>query len=256
MNNQIVINDQLVSYQTFNNGGGERSVIFLHGWRSQKEVWNVVVGPLISQTDNKQLSYYAMDLPGFGASQKPLKDYGVGDYAEIVKGFIEKLDLKNIIIVGHSFGGRVGIKLASKYPELVKKLVLVDSAGFAGEEKKKTTYGLLAKIVRPIFKPVFMQGLRARIYKTIGAEDYIATPELQKTYVRVINEDLTEDMKQINCSTLIITGEKDLDTPIEFGRRMNSLIKNSNFAILSNAGHFSFLDSKQEFVNKLLDFIK
>lgn len=256
MNNQIVINNHLVSYQTFNNGRGEASLVFLHGWRSQKEVWSGVVEDLVGNLANKQLSCYTIDLPGFGTSQKPQTDFGVGDYAEIVKGFIKKQELQNVIIVGHSFGGRVGIKLASQNPELVKKLVLVDSAGFAGEEKKKTTYGMVAKIVKPLFKPTFMQGLRAKIYKTIGAEDYLATPELQKTYVKVINEDLSEDMKQISCSTLIITGEKDLDTPVEFGKRMNALIKNSKFEVLKNAGHFSFLDRKEEFVNLLIDFLK
>lgn len=210
---------------------------------------------LVSKSAGQQYSIYAIDLPGFGQSSTPKEVWAVGDYAEVVKGFIEKLELKNITIVGHSFGGRIGIKLAAKYPSLISKLILVDSAGFAMESSRKNLLGATAKIAKPFFKPKFMQGLRGKIYKQIGAEDYLATPELRQTFVKITTEDLSMDMKNITCPTLILTGENDLDTPVEFGQRMNGLIKESKFTILKNAGHFSFIDKPQEFVNKLLDFI-
>ena len=253
----IIIKNCLVNYTNSGQGSaaGSRCLLFLHGWRSNKEAWRQVV-QLISQSAGQQISIYTIDLPGFGASQIPKGVWGVGDYAEAVKEFIEKLELKNITIIGHSFGGRVGIKLAAKFPSLVSKLVLADSAGFAMDSSRKNLMGTVAKIAKPFFKPKFMQGLRKQIYKTIGAEDYLATPELQQTFVKVTTEDLSADMKNIVCPTLIITGENDLDTPVEFGQRMNGLIKDSKFSVIKNAGHFSFMDKPQEFVNLLLDFIK
>ena len=83
----------------------------------------------------------------------------------------------------------------------------------------------------------------------------MATPEMRPTFLSVINEDLTEDMKKIKIPTLIIWGEDDDITPIEFGKRMNSLIPNSKFLILPRAGHFSFLDQPDEFVGQLTLFI-
>ncbi len=251
MNNQLVINNNLIAYSDF--GIGENAVIFLHGWRSNKEVWQQVTDKLISLSAYK---LYTVDLPGFGKSQTPEIPMTVGDYAEVVKGFIEKLELKNVIIVGHSFGGRIGIKLAAKYPSLIKKLVLVDAAGFAMDSSKKITMNFAAKIAKPFFKPKFMQGLRKSIYKQIGAEDYVATPNLQKTFVNITGEDLTEDLKKIICPTLIITGEDDKETPVEFGKRMQSLIHNSRFIILANAGHFSFLDQSDEFLRVIENFTK
>ena len=62
-------------------------------------------------------------------------------------------------------------------------------------------------------------------------------------------------MEKINIPTLIITGENDQDTPVEFGRKMHSLIPNSKFIILKGAGHFSFLDQSEEFVKELEKFI-
>ncbi len=179
----------------------------------------------------------------------------VGDYAEVVAEFIKKLDLTDVIVIGHSFGGRVGIKLSSAHPELVRKLVLVDSAGFAMDTPKKNFYRSAAKIAKPFFKSAFMQGLRKKIYQKIDAEDYLATPELQKTFVNITGEDLSSDMENIKCPTLIISGENDADTPVSFGKKMNSLIRNSQFAILKNAGHFSFLDQPEEFAEILKKFI-
>jgi pimeloyl-ACP methyl ester carboxylesterase len=249
MENQIVLNNLLVSYS--NVGVGEKTIIFLHGWRSNKEVW----GKIVTSDRLKVTSCYAIDLPGFGKSEIPLNAMTVGDYSEVVRELIKKLDLKNVIIIGHSFGGRVGIKLASKYPEMVNKLLLVDAAGFALDDKKKNRLRILAKLVKPFFRPQFMQGLRKKIYQTIGAEDYIATPQLQKTFVNITSEDLTQDMQKISCPTLILTGENDLDTPVEFGKRMNAKIRNSKFEILKNAGHFSFLDQRDEFIKIIHDFI-
>ncbi len=253
MSKQIIINEQLISYLDTISGASSRVVLFLHGWRAQKEIWNPVIQKLPGE--NNSLSIVALDLPGFGSSPAPKRPWGVGDYAECVKQFIEKLELQNVYVVGHSFGGRIGIKLAANYPELISKLILVDSAGFVVNSWKKTLMGLAAKMLGPLFKPRFMQLFRQKIYKNIGAEDYIATPELQATLAKVVSEDLSADMKRISIPTLIVWGNNDIDTPVEFGRRMNFLIHNSKFIILPYAGHFSFLDKPKEFMEEFLPFI-
>jgi pimeloyl-ACP methyl ester carboxylesterase len=150
----------------------------------------------------------------------------------------------------------VAIKLSSSNPELISKVVLVDSAGFAMDASKKIFTKAAAKIVKPFFKPKFMQPLRKKIYQKIGAEDYLATPELQKTFVNVTGEDLSNDMKKIQAPTLIIFGENDKVTPVTYGELMKFLIPNSKCRVLKGAGHFSFLDKPEEFAEALKDFIK
>ena len=248
---QVVVNGLLLSFIYQPAAGAKHTLLFLHGWRSNKEVWRGVVSQLSAVSC--QLS--ALDLPGFGGSQVPPDGFTVGDYAHVVEEFIEKMGFKNVILVGHSFGGRVGIKLAASHPQIISKLVLVDSAGFAMGGSKKGAMSLGAKIVRPFFKPKFMQPLRKKIYQNIGAEDYLATPELQRTFVNTVSEDLSEDMKNIAVPTLIIYGQNDTDTPPAFGEKMQALIPNSKFLILNNAGHFSFLDKQQEFISELNNFI-
>ena len=244
---EIVVDNQLIKFDVA--GSGKVTIIFLHGWRSESSVWKNVVDKLPAN----EFRSYLIDLPGFGSSPAPKTVFGIENYAKLVYNFAEKQGIKTAIIVGHSFGGRVGILLASKYPDLIKKLVLVDSAGikkeYPGREK-------IAKIVKPLFKPKFMHSLRKKIYKQIGSEDYVATSEMTETYIKVIDQDLTPELSKIIQPTLLIWGHDDMATPISDAKIINEKIKNSKLEILENAGHFSFLDQPEKFSEILEKFIK
>lgn len=254
MDSQIIVNNYLISYFGIERGNA-RAVIFLHGWRSSKESWNRVMGHMLS-SENIGHALYALDLPGFGKSQIPKRDFTVNDYADFVVEFIKKLELKNVSLVGHSFGGRVAIKLAAAHPELINSVVLVDSAGFVEKQSRKDIMGLISRAVKPLFKPQFMQPLRKAIYQALGAEDYVATPALQKTFVNVVNEDLTLEMEKIQSPCLIVWGSEDEDTPISYGHKMNTLIQGSRLVIIQDAGHFSFVDKPGQFGDALINFLK
>jgi pimeloyl-ACP methyl ester carboxylesterase len=116
--------------------------------------------------------------------------------------------------------------------------------------------GKLAKIVKPIFKPRFMAGPRKLIYKAIGSDDYLATPELQQIYLKATGEDLRKHFKDIDKPTLLLWGAKDKDTPLEIADIMNKEIKNSKLVVFENAGHFSFIDQPEKFTKELVKFIK
>ena len=250
---KIVINGQLISYLEDLRGKEGTPLLFLHGWRVDSSIWNKTIE--LMRENGIDNNIYALDFPGFGGSPVPAKDYNISDYAQIVEEFIKKLDLGKVIMVGHSFGGRVGIKLSAMYPELVAKLILVDSAGLVTEKGKKSAMQLGAKILKPFFANKFMQPLRKKIYKAIGSEDYLATPELQNIYVNVTGEDLTPYLSQISALTLLIWGAKDKDTPLEFAKIINEKIKNSKLIVYPNAGHFSFSDNPAEFARKIKEFI-
>jgi pimeloyl-ACP methyl ester carboxylesterase len=251
MEQQIIINGQLISYLEYGAENTGSTVIFLHGWRSQKEVWKNIVASSKYQVARS----YVLDLPGFGKSPTPASVWTIGDYAEVVKGFIEKLELKNIILVGHSFGGRIAIKLAAQNSNWLSKMVLVDSAGIRDGQSTKKALSYIVKIVKPIFKPKFMQGFRKEIYKKIGARDYVETPELQKTFVNVVNEDLRDYLPKIKVPTLLIWGEKDLDTPVAHAYFMKEKIVDSKLFVIKNAGHFCFLEKLEKFAVELNKFI-
>lgn len=252
MNQQVVVLDTLVSFFSLNAQSDGTPLVFLHGWRSEKQVWQGIVERL----EVLGRPIYALDLPGFGASALPKTEYGLSNYALVVGEFLQKKQLSPAVVIGHSFGGRVAIRLAAEHPELVKRLVLADSAGFKMPQAKKTLLNAAAKLVRPLFRLSGLQGVRKKIYESLGAEDYLATPQLQRTFVRVINEDLSAEMQKIACPTLIVYGEADTATPPEFGRRMQSLIAGSRLEILSSAGHYSFLDQPEKFSQLISQFIE
>ncbi|MFZ2414441.1 MAG: alpha/beta hydrolase [Minisyncoccia bacterium] len=244
-----VIDNLLLSYYSLN-GQSQKSVLFLHGWRSESSLWGKAMTALVQNG----YATYALDLPGFGGSQYPEESYGVSEYAEIVKKFILKFNLSKVVLVGHSFGGRISIKLAAQEPELISKIVLVDSAGFIDTSFKKKLKGTIAKILRPLFKIPGLKSLKPKIYSLMGAGDYLATPKLTGSYIKIVKEDLTPDMERISQPTLIFWGDKDATTPIDYAKRMNALINNSQLEIVSG-GHFSFLDKPQEFEKSLLKFL-
>lgn len=250
----IVINELLITYRLFTpkENLSDKVFIFLHGWGSESSVWNNICNDL----SKLGFTCYSIDLPGFGKSQKPdsAKTFQIEDFANTLKLFIEKFSLKKIVLIGHSFGGAVSIKYASANASEIEKLVLVDNSGIRLKREKITLVALGAKIVKPIFAPSFMSPLRRKIYKLIGNEDYLDSGDMKKTYLNVIQEDLSPILKDVTTDTLIIWGDKDRDTPVWMAQKLNQEIKNSRLEIFKNAGHYSFLERPEEFKNLLLEF--
>lgn len=205
---------------------------------------------------SENVTSYALDLPGFGRSALPRGAFTIHDFAEVVADFIHKLDLKKVILVGHSFGGRVSIKLAAEHPDLIDKLILVDSAGIKLDEARSNIMGTAAKVLKPLFRPKFMKGIRHKIYESIGSVDYVATPELTQIYLEATREDLRKHFKDISVPTLLVWGEKDSSTPIEIANIMHKEIKNSDLIVFAGASHFSFLDEPEKFLKELIKFIR
>lgn len=247
---QIVLNDLLVNYYfTETRSDAAPTVVFLHGWRSDSRAWNPVFRAM------PDYRIFAIDLPGFGRSQTPSGAITLDDYSSVVAEFIRKLNLQPVCLVGHSFGGRVAVKVAVSWPDLVSKLVLADSAGLKVNSPKKKVLTILAKIFHPLFRLPVLKDLRPKIYEAIGAEDYVATPRLTSTFVNVINEDLAPLLPRLRQKTLLVWGENDKETPLKFGELMARQIKDSAMVILKGAGHFSFIDQPQEFVRLLNRFL-
>ena len=230
--------------------GNGTPIVFLHGWRSEGNVW-LSIFPKIPDL----FSLFAVDLPGFGKSDKPPKAFTVSDYGEVIREFIEKLGFRSVCLVGHSFGGRVAIKLAAEQPGYISRVVLAGSAGVRERPISRSILAAIAKIVKPIFRLSLFQGLRRKIYRAIGAGDYVATPELKETFVRVVGEDLRPLLPKISQPTLLIWGENDQVTPLRQGEQMREWIPNAALITIKNAGHFSFLDQPEEFSRHLNAFL-
>ncbi len=247
----MVINNLLINYYSvLSKKKSGKTLVFLHGWGVDSKLWFKIVPELTK----KNYSMYFIDLPGFGQSQVPNTTYDVNDYKKIIYEFVKKLGLKKINLVGHSFGGRIAIKMAAENPEFLEKIILVDTAGIVTASKIKKITTLIAKTISPFFRLTFMQPLRKKLYLLFGSE-YLENEKLSEIFSKVVSEDLTRFLTFIKKSTLIVWGKEDRVTPLYFGELMNKLIKKSKLVVFENAGHFSFLDQPEKFVKALIDFI-
>ena len=235
-------------------GAGE-AVLLLHGWGSNIKLFNGIVKDL-----SKNYKVYALDMPGFGESEEPKEAWNVDNYVDFVIKFINEMKIKKLSLLGHSFGGRVIIKLVNRKNLNfdIDKLILVDSAGIKPEVKNKKTFkGQLYKVLKKLAKLKLVNAIIPdalnKLKTKFGSEDYKnATPIMRDTLVKVVNEDLKELLVNINKPTLLIWGEKDEATPMSDAYTMNKLIKDSGIVKVEGAGHYSFLENPI-LVNRVLN---
>lgn len=236
--------------------GEGQIVLLLHGWGGRIESFKPVFEFLA-----QYYKVYAIDFPGFGNSQIPNEVWGVQDYAQMVKKTIDKLALGKVNIIAHSFGGRVSIVLSAKHPQMVDKLVLVDSAGIIKKRTVKYYVKVYSfKVLKNLylcFTPKHEREVKLeKFYKKFGSSDYKDAGNLRKIFVKTINEDLKHFLKDIKSETLLIWGENDYDTPVSYGKIMEKEIPDAGLIVFENAGHFSYLDKFNDFcviVKKFLD---
>lgn len=250
----MVCGDLVISYyEQAPEQKAETAIIFLHGWRSEAAVWF----SLFKTLHQKPYTLYALDLPGFGKSETPRQSFTLNDYAKIVREFVLKVSnqISPVIIIGHSFGARIALNLTAENPELVKKLILVGAGGARIHSARRAGLGLIARMLKPFFTPLFMQPLRRTIYQWLGADDYIATPHLKQTFLNIISENLDKFLLSISCPTLIVWGANDTVAPVSYGVHLHKKIRNSQLTIIPNAGHFSFLDQPEEFSKIATQFL-
>ena len=229
-----------INYKQY--GKGE-DVVLLHGWGQNIEMMKPLGDNL---SDHFRITI--IDLPGFGLSKEPDYAWTIFDYTEMVHDLLEELKIDNPIMMGHSFGGRIAIVYASKYP--VHKLVLFGSPCVRHEYKsfKQTMLKKLKKIK-------LLTPLVNVMKKHMGSEDYRnASPIMRDILVKTVNQDLSENAKKIKCSTLLIWGENDAAVPVSEAKELDSLLKDSALIILPGT-HYCYLENLNQVVNILYNFI-
>lgn len=233
-------------------GNSKKFIVFLHGWGADLNSFLWLKDYFV---DDYSLLF--LDFDGFGKSPPSNNVMSVLDYANNLKKLLSAFDIEELNIVAHSFGGRVAIKYLFLYQNCydVCKLVLVDSAGI------KPRRGLRYKIRIARFKRLRKKvGKNERLLKKLdefGSDDFKKlSPMMKETFKKVVNEDLSKYAKFLDCKTIIVWGKNDKETKLYMAKKLHKLIKNSKLEIIHNAGHFCFLEKKEEFVIILDTFLK
>ena len=234
-------------------------VFLLHGWGS-----NLTLFAAVAQALAVKYTVVSLDFPGCGGSDEPAEPWGMDEYAGFTSDFIATFGPDQVIVLGHSHGGRVGIRLATDpdLPFTVTKLILVDSAGILPKRSllyhvRVRSYKLGKKVLTwgPV-KRVFPDAL-ATLQHNLGSDDYAAaSPVMRASLVKVVNSDLEPLLAKITAETLLVWGADDTATPVTDGQTMEKAIPGSGLVVLPKAGHYSFLDQAYTFRRVLESFLQ
>lgn len=233
-------------------------IIVMHGWGQSLEVMRAL-GELLSQ----YRTVYLMDLPGFGKSPEPSEDADTISYAKMLLDFMDSQNIERAHLLGHSFGGRVSIRFASRYSDRATSITLVDSGGLkrqlTGAKKLRSTYiKLLSKSTKLLDNVFGTKLFKDWFTPKYGSRDYRnSSGVMRKVMVRAVNEDVSEDAMKVANPTFILWGEEDQETPVEMAHRLNNLISNSKVVVLPGKDHFPFLrDGAHLCAHHILGFLK
>lgn len=241
---QINIKNVNVNYVYYDNKS-KINLIFLHGWGQNIEMMMGLARPFI-----KKYNVLVLDLPGFGESTEPDDVWSVYDYCDMVHELSNKLKIKNPIIIGHSFGGKIALCYAIKYkPE---KIVLLASP-YKQNIKKPT---LKMKIYKSIKKIPVLNKLENVVKKHVGSTDYKnASENMRKILVNHVNLDLTSEVSKIKCPTLLIWGTNDEAVSIDDAYELEKLISNCGLVVYEGCTHYAYLERLNQTIKVLNSFI-
>jgi pimeloyl-ACP methyl ester carboxylesterase len=198
-------------------------IVFLHGWGANRDSLRGI-GTLFQHTHQVHL----LDLPGFGEAPPPPSTWNTIDYTDLVQQFVLDRLPGRVILVGHSFGGRVSVRLAARRLSPIVGLVMMGVPGlprpsFSRGQLRRMGIRWLRRLLiaaRPITgqKPIDWHTRR------YASKDYLNAGVLRPVFVKVVNEDLTESASAVACPTLLLWGTDDAETPPWLGRRYNELM--------------------------------
>lgn len=256
----------------------ETILIFIHGLGSYLRAWDKNIPDL-----SKKYRCIAIDLPGYGKSSKEIHPGSMEFYADIVAQLINKLELKNVTLAGHSMGGQISMVFALKYPALVKNLVLVDPAGFETfNEGEKQWFRDVMTVNAVKLTPV--QAIRSNLilnfYDMPDDAEFMVTDRVAlrdakefekycyavaKSVHGMVDQPVINLIDRIIQPTLIVFGENDnlIPNPYLHGGKTediakigNEKIKGSKLVIIPECGHFAQYEKYNEFNNAVLEFLK
>ncbi len=224
---------------------GPVGVVFLHGWRRDRGDWSRVIGML-----GDQLSVLTLDLPGFGDSLEPVVPIDTGGYAQAVANVIRdwryQAQVQRVVIVGHSFGGRVAIELAGSIaPDLVDAVVLIGVPILRPRGHTASPIGY--RIVRALAGlGVLSQDRLERARRRYGSEDYRnARGVMREIFVRVVAEEHLESFSTIACPIRMLWGSLDGACPVALAHQAAQANCAAVLEVLDGVHHLVPLEDPQ-----------
>lgn len=250
--------------------GSGKTLLFLHGLGLNKDFWSPTIAHLA--TTHRCI---AVDLPGHGESRNVAANGSMSAYASSVRELIEKLNLNDVTLVGHSMGGQIAIILALQMPSVISRLVLVCSAGietFTREEAEALKTGTNALYANPISDEILHKTFthtRTEIKSMLMHEHIVQQRENFKQFSSLVttsvagmlNEPVIQFLDKITQSTLCIFGQLDTAIPNRWlhsqmtinqvAQTAKEKIANCELVIFPMAGHYLPVDEPMRLATEI-----
>jgi pimeloyl-ACP methyl ester carboxylesterase len=252
-------------------------VVLIHGIAGSSATWEPVLPAL-----GERVHVVAPDLLGHGESAKPRGDYSLGSFASGVRDLLHLLGHDRVTVVGHSLGGGVAMQFAYQFPEMLERLVLVDSGGLGKEVtpllKAATLPG--AELVLPLLahrrvsaaaSALGKQASRLRLPSHPSAAEVgrgfaaLADTRASRAFVNTARSVIDLRGQRVSARdrlylaadvpTLFVWGGRDSFIPVAHGIAAHEAVAGSRLEIFERAGHFPHSEEPVRFARVLLDFI-
>jgi pimeloyl-ACP methyl ester carboxylesterase len=245
-------------------------IVLLHGTAASLHTWEGWINAL--EGKHRMI---CLDLPAFGLTgAHPQGDYSYRSYVEFLYEFLEKMQVKNCILVGNSLGGAISWHFALAYPDRVKKMILVDAAGFPKNSERPLAFRLATvPVLNQLIKYVTPHSLVEKsIVNVYGDKSKVTDTLIDRYFELSLREgnrqafldrmntkiDLSDTLKikDLTMPTLIIWGAKDKLTPIQGAYRFAEELKNDTLVVFKDLGHVPMEEDAENTVKVVQAFLE
>lgn len=244
---QIVLNGTLTNFLAVN-PHQKQTLLILHGWSQSSLHWQTILDNL-----PPTVAGIALDLPSFGSTQPIPGNPGVPEYTDFVKNFITKQKLKNVILLGHSFGGQIAVDFSLRYSKLISHLILVSPACI--RDSRPNQKSQIAKKLKPLINAISPK-IYDYLFSLIASKNYLNSTQVQRTVLnKILYQDYSKKLQDITVDTAVIWGDKD--TTIENKSKfLVDTIPKSHLYVIYGANHSAQVSSPQKFISLLNHLLK
>lgn len=267
----IEVNGQTIVYQVSGKGP---ALLLLHSG-----AWSGIEFKVMTKQLKEDYTVYVVDMPGFGASDKPQVTYSLSYLTNQMNSFVEKFPEDRFHLVGASIGGSVAVQLAANYPDRITSLTLIDPFGFGQDINRTAIIAQVPVLAEAVFYPnrftfdyVLDHGLVSKDSLTNEYRDELfSLSQLPKAgraklsvlrstiTMRGVHPDVISSLKsaaeQVEQPTLILWGENDTYAPTQQHERVKEYIPHAQYVSLPEAGHFAHMEVPNAIIDNLRTFL-
>lgn len=259
-------------------GSGDKVLLLVHGLASNAGFWRYNI-----EAFSKEYRVIAIDLPGYGKSDKKSYPYSMTFYADEIAKFLKALKINKVYYLGHSMGGQIGIHLAIKHPEMIERLVLASPAGIEEFQRGEGDW-LRSVFTSTLVKQTNEEGIRrnlnanfytwcddlewmveerARMAKSREFDEFVYA--VIRSVNAMLDEPTFDKLGKISMPALIVYGANDLLIPnpylnpgftADVFKKGKKDIPNCELAEIPECGHMLQIDKSGEFNTAVLEYLR